>query len=220
MAVHLCLERAAGPVTDQQLDLLSTARQDCERLESVVEELLEMARLESGVARLSRSTVNVGELVRDALSRHEASARRRGTTLEADPGDSLLSVQADFSMLGRVLDNLIENGLLHSGDGGRVAIGFERISGSVRVFVDDAGPGIPLEWRERVFSKFFRVPGTTNQGSGLGLSIVADIVRAHGGEIGVDDSPLGGARFWFSIPVKSREPGAQGVESGSAPPSS
>ena len=220
MAVHLCLEQAAGPLTDRQQDLLATARQDCERLQGVVEELLEMARLESGLARLSRSTVNVGELVRDALSRQEASARQRGKTLEALPGDSLLTIQADVSRLGRVLDNLIENAFVHAGDGGRVAIGFEADDGSARIFVDDTGPGIPPEWRERVFSKFFRVPETTKRGSGLGLSIVEEIVREHGGEVGVAASPLGGARFWFSIPVKPREPKDQDAGSGSSPPSS
>ena len=71
----------------------------------------------------------------------------------------------------------------------------------MRIFVDDDGPGIPDELGQRVFAKFFRLPGTTKQGSGLGLSIVQDIVRAHGGEVGVERSAWGGARFWFSIPL-------------------
>jgi signal transduction histidine kinase len=217
MAVHLCLEQAAGPLTDRQQDLLATARQDCERLQSVVEELLEMARLESGAARLARSRVNVGELLRDALSRHEAQARQRGKSLELVPGDSLLAIDADYARLERVLDNLIENALVHAGDGGRVALGFERDDGSVRIHVDDTGPGIPPDMRERVFAKFFRVPGTTEQGSGLGLSIVEDIVRAHGGQVGVESSALGGARFWFSIPENPR---SQDDGSDSSPPSS
>ncbi|MGB8223080.1 MAG: ATP-binding protein [Polyangiales bacterium] len=217
MAVHLCLEQAAGPLTDRQQDLLATARQDCERLQSVVEELLEMARLESGAARLVRSKVNVGELLRDALSRNEAQARQRGKRLELVPGDSLLTIDADFARLQRVLDNLIENAFVHAGDGGRVALGFERDDGSVSVHVDDTGPGIPPELRERVFAKFFRAPGTSKQGSGLGLSIVEDTVRAHGGLVGVESSPLGGARFWFRLPVKAA---GQEEGSGSSPPSS
>lgn len=220
MAVHLCLEQAAGPLTDRQQDLLATARQDCERLQVVVEELLEMARLESGVARLSRSKVNLGELVRDALSRHESVARQRGKMLEALPGDSLLSIEADSSRMARVLDNLIENAFIHAGDGGRVALGFERDDGAARIYVDDSGPGVPPEWRERVFSKFFRVPGTEKQGSGLGLSIVEDVVRAHGGEVGVDTSPLGGARFWLSIPLTPKGPNSQDAGAESSPPSS
>ncbi|MEO8183313.1 MAG: ATP-binding protein [Deltaproteobacteria bacterium] len=220
MAVHLCLEQAAGPLTDRQQDLLATARQDCERLQSVVEELLEMARLESGSARLARSKFRVGDLVRDALLRHEAQARVRAKTVEAVPGDALLSIEADFARLQRVLDNLLENAFLHAGDGGQVSLGFKGENGAVRVYVDDTGPGVPPELRERVFSKFFRVPGTTKHGSGLGLSIVEDIVRAHGGTVGVDRSPLGGARFWFSIPVKPGEPNGQAAGSGSSLPSS
>ncbi len=202
MAVHLCLEGAAGPLTDRQQDLLTAAREDCERLQSVIEELLEMARLESGAAQLERGVVNVGELVREAASRHEARAAQRGKSLEVLAGDSLLTMEADFGRLTHVLDNLIENALLHAGEGGHVAVGFEASDGAVRIFVDDNGPGVPADLRERIFAKFFRVPGTEKQGSGLGLSIVQDIVRAHGGEVGVEPSPLGGARFWFSIPVR------------------
>jgi signal transduction histidine kinase len=220
MAVHLCLEQAAGPVTDRQEDLLAAARQDCERLQSVVEELLEMARLESGAARLARAEVNVGELVRDAGTRHQAQAGQRGKRLDLVPGDSLLTIEADFGRLRHVLDNLIENALLHAGDGGHLTIAFERRDGLARIVVDDDGPGIPEDLRERVFTKFFRVPGTTKQGSGLGLSIVQDIIRAHGGDVGVERSPLGGARFWFSIPSTPDPPGGQGDASGSLPPSS
>ncbi|MGB8331265.1 MAG: ATP-binding protein [Polyangiales bacterium] len=217
MAVHLCLEQAAGPLTDRQQDLLATARQDCERLESVVEELLEMARLESGAARLARSRVNVGELARDALSRHEAQARQRGKSLDLVPGDSLLEIDADFARLQRVLDNLIENAFVHTSDGGRVSLGFERDDGSVRIYVDDTGPGVPPDLRERVFTKFYRVPGIEKPGSGLGLSIVEDIVRAHGGHVGVESSPLGGARFWFAIPMqrKSQEDSSESPSSSS-----
>lgn len=201
MAVHLCLEHAAGPLTDRQQDLLAAARVDCERLQTVVEELLEMARLESGAAHLTRAEVNVNELVRDAAARHQAQARRREKNLEVAQGDSLLTIHADAGRLRNVLDNLLDNALLHTGERGRVAIGFTRSNGAVRIFVDDDGPGVPEELRQRVFGKFFRIPGTTKQGSGLGLSIVQDIVRAHGGEVGVERSPWGGARFWVSIPA-------------------
>lgn len=206
MAVHLCLEQAAGPLTDAQLDLLSAAREDCERLQSVVEELLEMARLESGAAHLTRATVNVSELIRDTSARHQTQGRRRDKRLEVMQGDTLLTIEADSGRLRHVLDNLLDNAFLHTGERGRVAIGFERSDGAVRIFVDDDGPGVPAEFRQRVFGKFFRVPGTTKHGSGLGLSIVQDVVRAHGGEVGIEASPWGGSRFWFSIPVVSADP--------------
>lgn len=218
MAVHLCLEQAAGPLTDRQLDLLSVARQDCERLQTVVDELLEMARLESGAARLAYADVNVGDLVAGAVARNEARARDAGKSLIALPGDTLQTVRGDQARLILVLDNLIDNAFRHATGGHRVAVGFESETDGVRIYVDDDGPGVPDEFRERVFAKFFRAPGTEKPGSGLGLSIVRDVVRAHGGEVGVESSGMGGARFWLRLPTAERRPGAAHEPSGSPSP--
>jgi signal transduction histidine kinase len=136
------------------------------------------------------------------------------------PDDAPPTVVADASRLRRVLDNLIENALRHGGSGGRIEIGVERRNGAIRVFVDDAGPGIPEEMRERVFAKFFRVPGTSRHGTGLGLSIVRDIVRSHGGEVGVDQAPMGGARVWFTIPQVRETDADHDEASGPSPPTS
>jgi len=201
MTIHLCLEEAAGPMNDQQLDLLGAARQDCERLQTVVEDLLEMARLESGAAPLSRNRIVVQAFVAEAGARFAHSAQQRGKELEIRPGDSTLVIQADPLRLRQVLDNLIENAFLHAGDQGTIRIGFECERRMVRIRVDDDGPGVPSDQAENVFAKFYRIPGTAKQGSGLGLSIVRDIVRAHGGEVGVEICELGGASFWFSVPV-------------------
>jgi two-component system, NtrC family, sensor histidine kinase KinB len=204
MAVHLCLEGAAGPLSERQLDLLHGARQDCERLEGVVEELLEMAKLESGSARLEPQPVPVRELVDDAIARHEADARRQGVGLEAVPGETSPMVSVDPERIRHVFDNVIENAIKYGGEGGRVRIEVREQADGVRVLVDDAGPGIPEDMRERVFAKFVRVPGTAKRGSGLGLNIVRDVVAAHGGTIGIEASPLGGARVWFVLPHGDR----------------
>lgn len=204
MAVHLCLEGAAGPLSERQLDLLHGARQDCQRLEGVVEELLEMAKLESGSARLEPQPLPVRELVADAIARHEGAARRQGTTLEAVPGDASPIVSVDPERIRHVFDNVIENAIKYGGEGGRVRIEVQEQPDGVRVLVDDAGPGIPEDMRERVFAKFVRVPGTRKRGSGLGLNIVRDVVAAHGGTIGIEASPLGGARVWFVLPRGDR----------------
>lgn len=211
MAIHLCLEEAAGPLNTRQQDLLVLARRDCERLESVVEELLEMARLESGAARLTRTSVNVADFVREAIARHKLKARNAGTSLTGLRGDSLVTISADPGRLTNVLDNLIENAMRYAGHSSRIEVGHEATNGDVRIFVDDDGPGIPPDLRERVFARFFRVPGSAEPGTGLGLSIVQDIVRAHGGRVGVSASPLGGARFWFSIPIHDDDEAETGI---------
>jgi signal transduction histidine kinase len=211
MAVHLCLEGAAGPLSDRQLSLLHGARQDCQRLEDVVGELLEMAKLESGSARLEPQPVPVRELVADALARHEGEARRQGVTLEAVPGDASPIVSVDPERIRHVFDNVIENAVKYGGEGGRVRIEVQDEPDGVRVLVDDAGPGIPADMRERVFAKFVRVPGTGKRGSGLGLNIVRDVVAAHGGTIGIEQSPLGGARVWFVLPHGDRPAAAEAI---------
>jgi NtrC-family two-component system sensor histidine kinase KinB len=202
MAVHLCLEGAAGPLGERQTHVLHGARQDCERLEDVVDELLEMAKLESGSVRLEPQAVPIGQLVQDAVARHEGDARRQGTTIEILPADATLTVSVDLERIRHVFDNVIENAIKYGGESGRVQIGWRRDDEDrgVRVYVDDAGPGVPIDMRERVFAKFVRVPGTGKRGSGLGLNIVRDVVAAHGGTIGIEDSPLGGARVWFVLP--------------------
>lgn len=200
MAVDLCLEGAAGPLSERQVGLMRGAGQDCQRLQAVVDELLEMAKLESSSARLEPVAIPVRELVADAIARHEGEARRQGTTLEAVAGDSSPLVSVDPERIRHVLDNVIENAIKYGGEGGRVCIEVHEQADGVRVLVDDAGPGIPADMRERVFAKFVRVPGTGKRGSGLGLNIVRDVVTAHGGTIGIEGSPLGGARVWFVLP--------------------
>jgi NtrC-family two-component system sensor histidine kinase KinB len=211
MAVHLCLEGAAGPLSERQLDLLHGARQDCQRLEGVVDELLEIAKLESGSARLEPQPVPVRELVADALARHEGEARRQGVTLETVPSEASPMVSVDPERIRHVFDNVIENAIKYGGEGGRVRIEVQEQADGVRVLVDDAGPGIPEDMRERVFAKFVRVPGTRKRGSGLGLNIVRDVVAAHGGTIGIEGSPLGGARVWFVLPYADRPPPAEAI---------
>lgn len=203
MAVHLCLELAAGPLTEHQIDLLTAARQDCERLQNVVEELLEMARLESGSIQLQMVACIVADLLEEVITRRRNDLRREGRVLQMERGDLLLTVKADPERIRNVLDNLIDNALIHTKNNGKIHIGFiQEDANFVRIYVDDDGSGVPLEYRTHVFNKFFRVPGTHRVGTGLGLSIVHDIVRAHGGRVGVSDSPFGGARFWFTLPLQ------------------
>lgn len=201
MAVHLCLEEAAGPLDERQKDLLSAARSDCERLQSVVDELLDLARAEAGSIRLDLRPQVVQSLLHEALARHQADAQRRGVTIEVVSVEAGLRVEADAWRLEQVFDNLISNALLHGEGAHRIELGAEQVRGDmVRVWVDDDGPGIPAELRSHMFQKFARGPRATAEGTGLGLSIVRDLVRAHRGESGIDDAPLGGARLWFELP--------------------
>lgn len=200
MAIHLCVELAAGPLTDKQLDLLVAAREDCERLQAIVTELLDLSRIQSGSLELERRKVKVRELVDGALDQHRAAASHQSVILTAELEPFLDELDADPSRLGLVLANLVSNAIRYSPQGGAVALKVSAEGKTVRFEVRDAGVGISAEHQKRVFEKFYRVPGTTPEGAGLGLAIAREIVEAHGGEIGVESEPGKGSCFWFTVP--------------------
>jgi signal transduction histidine kinase len=205
MAVHLCLEGAAGPLPEKALDLLQAAREEAERLQAMVEELLDLARLQAGKVELDTEPVAAESLLRTAQQAMQAAATERRLALEVDELFPDVALDVDPHRVQLVFANLIENAIRHSPGGGRVRLSASESNGFVRFEVSDQGHGVPPEHRTRVFEKFVRLPGAPAGGAGIGLSIARDVVRAHGGEIGVDEAPGGGARFWFTLPRLHRE---------------
>jgi signal transduction histidine kinase len=200
MAIHLCLEGAAGPVTDRQADLLHAARQDCERLQTIVDEILDLARLQAGKVELRPRPTAPAALVTEAVEAQRGAARQRGLTINAEVLPSLPEVNADPERVQIVLGNLLANAVRHSPEGATVTVRARPVERGVRFEVADAGPGLAAEHRDRVFDKFFRVPGTPKGGAGLGLSVAKELVEAHGGTIGVESEFGRGATFWFTLP--------------------
>jgi NtrC-family two-component system sensor histidine kinase KinB len=109
-----------------------------------------------------------------------------------------------------VFANLLTNAIRHSPGGGVVSISVARTDGVIRFTVRDAGPGVPREYQQAVFDKFFRMPGAPTGAAGLGLFIAKELVTAHGGEIGLDSEPGRGSSFWFTLPAAGAQPGAAG----------
>ena len=205
MAIHLCLEGVAGALSPRQQDLLYAAREECERLQGIVDELLDLARLQSGTIQLDVEDVAAAALIERAAKAFRAGAAAKGITLAADPLPSGECVRADSARIQMVFSNLLENALRHTPSGGRVELRARDADGSVRFEVADTGPGIPEALRARVFEKFYRGPSDAPGGAGLGLSIARDVVHAHGGEIGAEGAPGGGSLFWFTLPMTSRQ---------------
>jgi signal transduction histidine kinase len=201
MAIHLCLEGAAGPVTERQTDLLHAARQDCERLQTIVDEILDLARLQAGKVALQRRPLAPAALVAEALEARRSAARQRGLTLAEEVEPSLPEVNADAERIQIVLTNLLANAIRHAPEGSTVTVRARALEQQVRFEIADPGPGIAPEHHERIFEKFYRVPGTARGGSGLGLSVAKELVEAHGGAIGVESEVGRGATFWFTVPA-------------------
>ena len=169
------------------------------RATRVVEQLLTLARLEPGSTRVELHPLDLLPLVRAQLAELTPLALEHGQdlVLEADP-DRDFHAMADANALAVLLQNLVGNAVQHTPQGGRICVQMQANGASVELRVQDSGPGVPPELRERVFERFFRQgPG---QGAGLGLSIAARIAELHRARIGLRDSPLGGLEVFVSFP--------------------
>jgi len=203
MAVHLCTEQVAGPLTEKQAELLHAAREDCDRLQTMVDDLLDMSRIESGRVELYPLPTPVGMLAESAIEQFKAEADAKGVRLSADIAIPEVRVLADHERVGHIFSNLINNALRHTQREGSVTVGAAPTNGAVRFTVTDTGTGIAKEYHERLFEKFFQVPDGGPKGTGLGLYIAREIVRGHGGDIGVESEPGKGSTFWFTLPRPS-----------------
>jgi signal transduction histidine kinase len=199
MAIHLCTEEAVGPLAPKQADLLFAAREDCERLQTIVDDLLNLSRLESGRIDLQKRRVTAQALVDMAVDVHRSAAESQRLHLRAEVYPGLPEVFADPDRLQLVFANLLTNAIRYSPEGSEIVVRALPAPDSVRFEVADCGPGIPAEHQAGLFEKFFRIPGRPTGGAGLGLFIARGIVQAHGGQIGVTSTPGRGSSFWFDI---------------------
>jgi signal transduction histidine kinase len=201
MAIHLTAEGAVGPLTDKQAELLFAAREDCERLQGIVDDLLDLSRIQAGKIELHTRSVRSGELMQEAIDLHRALAREHGVAVELGAPTIDRPVLADPDRVQLVLGNLVVNAIQHSPSGARVELRAAPADGLVRFEVSDDGPGIAAEYLPRLFERFYRIPGAPAGGAGLGLYICKEIVEAHGGAVGVESDLGHGSIFWFTLPV-------------------
>jgi signal transduction histidine kinase len=176
------------------LDLLAD---EIQRFQRMVQDLLEISRTDAGHTDISFEEVLAGEFVRRVAEQYENDVPIR---CEGDTEEAILEV--DKRRMVRVIGNLIENADRYAG--GITEIAIVPAGKNIQIRLDDAGPGVPVNERERIFERFAR--GETararasGEGTGLGLSLVEEHVRLHGGRVWVEDSPAGGARFVVELP--------------------
>jgi len=199
LAIHILLNEKLGPLSPQQMELLVTAREDSDRLYRVIEDLLDISRIESGQAEIKLQPVNVEELVLQATDKMRAAFLDRKITLNIELAPDVPRVLADPIRLQLVFDNLLSNALKYTGMGGKVTIAAQPEDSMVRFAVEDTGIGIAPEYLPRIFEKFFRVPGQDQISSGLGLTIAKETVEAHGGAIEATSRPGKGTKFTFTV---------------------
>jgi signal transduction histidine kinase len=201
MAVHILNEQTVGPLTEKQAGLVSAAREDCDRLQSMVDDFLDLSRIQSGGIEVHPLPTSASSLVEDVIEDYRGTAEERLVQLDPVPplaGDKIL---VDRDLIRHVFSNLLTNAIRHTPDKGSVQVSAQLANGRVRFAVTDTGEGIKPEYRELIFERFFRVPGSTSGTAGLGLFIAREVVKSHGGEIGVESEPGKGSTFWFTIPT-------------------
>ncbi len=184
---------------------LESVREETDRLSRLIDTLRELEIIESGALSLDLEDVNLREAAERACALFAPAAEAKGISLalEATAGPPPLT-RGDRLRLDEVLYNLIANAIKYTPEGGRVTVRErERDDGFAALSVEDSGPGVPIEERSRVFERFYRIDksrSSSTGGRGLGLAIAAQIVKAHGGDITVGESPLGGASFTVAFP--------------------
>ena len=197
------LVRRRGELSDRGQRALDLVEGELERLRQSLEDLLELGRLDAGVATLDLAPIDLGDLVRHALAERHRSTDPLLTRAGPHPssgGATPLPVLVDKGQIHRALLNLFTNADVHGE--GLCAVTVERADDQVMVFVDDAGAGVEPVDRDRIFDRFARAGSRGSRpGSGLGLSLVIETVRAHGGAAWCTDSPAGGARFVLRLPL-------------------
>jgi signal transduction histidine kinase len=201
MSIHILIDKAVGPINDKQAELLMTARDESERLVAIVDDLLDLNRIESGHAQLTLSRTAPWILVRDSIEPFVSEARDRGVTLENTVEDNLPDVMVDIEKFRHVFANLLTNAFRFTPPGGRIGISARKLEKELMFSVEDSGTGIPGDFLEKIFDPFFRIHGQHEKsGVGLGLSIVREIIHAHGGSIHVGSEMGTGSTFHITIP--------------------
>lgn len=208
MAVYLLLEQKLESLTAVQRDLLETARDDADRLLRILDNLLDLSRLEAGASALDRQDVTVADLLDGIAGEARGIIEPAGQSLFVElPGplaDAPLSV--DPARIRHVFMNLLTNASKYSPRGGRITLSAARTEDKfIRFAVRDEGPGIPVGSQAHVFDRFYRAPNQEKTGAGLGLAIAREIVVAHGGSISCSSEPGHGAEFYFLLPGGSAQ---------------
>jgi two-component system phosphate regulon sensor histidine kinase PhoR len=188
-------------------DFLSRADDEVDRMVRLVEELLELSRLESGQVPLAREPVEIEMFLAQAVERMRPQAERRGVKLDMEVAADLPMINGDAQRLEQVAVNLIDNAIKFTSAGGSVHVSAALKDGAVAVVVADTGAGIPREDLLRVFERFYKADrARERRGTGLGLAVVRHTVEAHGGSVGVQSEEGHGSTFTFTLPPIAPSP--------------
>lgn len=202
MSLGLLAETTLPRLTERERELMSAAQEEVGRLRALVNDLLDLSKIEAGHMEMHFDTVPPAWLVEKATQLFGEQAAAKRVALDSDITDNLAAVLADPTKITWVLTNLISNALRYTPEGGRIHVTATPGHASVYFAVEDNGPGIPLQFQSRVFDRFARIgDDSLGGGAGLGLAICKEIVKAHQGAIWLESQEGQGCKFIFTLPV-------------------
>jgi len=206
--VENMMDGLTGTLNERQSFYLGRVKHNIERLTRMINDLLDLSRIEAGKMELQSSPVNVGSLAREVVELLQPMAQERHLTLHTQIVDPLPLIHADRDKLIQILTNLITNAIKFTEPSGTVTVEVcQQEDGSVKTCIQDNGCGIPLHEQQTIFERFYRgqTADIKNRGAGLGLAITKSLVELHGGSIWVTSTPGEGSQFCFRIPTQPPE---------------
>ncbi len=193
-----------GEITEAQAESLSIVQRQAERLASLINDLLDVSRIEAGRVPMDQEPVPVDEIAEGALEELRPQAREKGVKLRLNTPTTPCMARGDYQRLTQVFVNLIGNAIKFTPEGGRGAVAVTLQKKDVLIEIADTGVGIPKDEVGRVFDKFYQVRRSAERktnGTGLGLAIVKGIIEAHGGRIWLHSEEGRGTQFYFTLPT-------------------
>ncbi len=203
-SLGLILGALSSSLPDKVRDLLEIAQSNCERLVLLINDILDIEKFSAGQMRFDMHTVPVARVTPQAVEANEGYARKFNMRIELSAIDPACEVTVDPDRYVQVMSNLLSNAVKYSPPGGLVKVWAERRGACVRVNVRDQGPGIPEDFRDRIFEKFSQADSSTTRekgGTGLGLHIARRFVEHMQGRIGYESEAGRGSTFWVELPI-------------------
>jgi len=201
--IKIILDGLAGEVTARQQEILQRASEKVKSLVSLSSELLDLARIESGLISREMEQLNLGDILKDQVAFHGAAAQAKNISLELEPLPELAPLFVDRRNMEEVFSNLISNAINYTPEGGKVTVSAAMEGEYLRASVSDNGIGMAPDDLNHIFNRFYRIKNDKTRfiiGTGLGLAIVKSIVEAHNGFIRVESEPDRGSTFHVYIP--------------------
>jgi NtrC-family two-component system sensor histidine kinase KinB len=198
--IEFLLKEIPGPLNEAQKKMLLSMDRAAFRLLGMINNILDIAKMEAGKMILNLSEFNIVEVARRSMELMESLTQKKNISMELIAPQEL-KLNADMALIERIFINLIGNAIKFTGENGKIMVGLEKKDKYIYGWVEDTGEGLPLDYVEKVFEKFEQVKGQKAGGTGLGLTICKYITKTHLGDIWAEQYPKRGARFVFKIPL-------------------